>query len=448
MPELLLGKISEYQQSSRYTIHTTHKALVLFRLSHLNRPKCVQTNTDGVSDYFCMNQECPHAGGPMEDSTIEYDVENDSWIASCPWHSYDFNVETGESPHGVRACTYPVKVNLSQGVISLEIPQHEGQDVRLIGVEAVSEIFVMKEMVQSLPQTDELLPHVYKPKSSESTNSEQTLAQSCSEILLTADPERKIELTHNLYSRLTPNVKVGQCRPPDVPPRKSLKIVDPSKMLKLGRAGNVKSRIAILHSLANIEQWAIDLALDICARFSTFETDTGKSLPRQFFEDWLKVANDEAKHFSLLRNRLEELGSYFGELPVHHGLWDSASITAHDLRARISIIALVHEARGLDVNPQTIAKFHKAGDAESVRILQIIHNDEITHVTTGHRWLSWICQEEGTEPVDVFRANVKRYFMGAVKGPFNTADREKAGLQTGFYEDLDGRPKRVLLTGG
>lgn len=207
----------------------------------------------------------------------------------------------------------------------------------------------------------------------------------------------------------------------------------------------------MLHALANIEQWAIDLAIDICVRFATFQTNppsisadagaqqaTPTPLPRTFYYDWLKVANDEAKHFSLLRSRLEELGSHFGALSVHHGLWESAELTKDDLRARISVIALVHEARGLDVNPVKIDKFRKAKDQESVETLEIIHNDEITHVTTGHRWLSWICQQEGTDPVEVFRTSVVKHFRGALKGPFNEEARLEAGMDGRYYENLVG----------
>jgi uncharacterized ferritin-like protein (DUF455 family) len=197
----------------------------------------------------------------------------------------------------------------------------------------------------------------------------------------------------------------------------------------------------MLHALANIEQWAIDLAIDICVRFAEFQTspaapECARRLPRTFFHDWLKVANDEAKHFSLLRTRLEEMGSYFGALPVHHGLWESATKTSHDLRARISIIALVHEARGLDVNPMTIAKFRNARDDESVQALEIIHNDEITHVTTGHRWLTWICEQENTDPVEVFRSNVRKYFVGGLKEPFNRDARAMAGMDGRYYDNL------------
>ncbi len=118
--------------------------------------------------------------------------------------------------------------------------------------------------------------------------------------------------------------------------------------------------------------------------FATDDEDAPtRKMPLQFFSDFVKVAEDEAKHFSLLTKRLEEMGSYFGALPVHHGLWDSAMETAHSLTARLSIIHLVHEARGLDVNPTTIKKFENAGDPDSVETLTVIHLDEITTSLRG-----------------------------------------------------------------
>ena len=54
-----------------------------------------------------------------------------------------------------------------------------------------------------------------------------------------------------------------------------------------------------------------------------------------FFDDFCRVAYDEAKHFTLLQQRLLELGSWFGALPVHHGLWEAAIETSEDLFARL-----------------------------------------------------------------------------------------------------------------
>jgi len=144
---------------------------------------------------------------------------------------------------------------------------------------------------------------------------------------------------------------------------------------------------------------------------------------------------------SLLTSRLAAISpsTPYGSMPVHASLWESATVTSHSLRSRLAIIHLVHEARGLDVNPATIERFRKAGDSDTVKVMDVIHADEVTHVTSGHRWFTWVCAEEGTyDPVCAFREEVKRGWRGDVKGPFNVEDREKAGLTPQFYEGLRG----------
>jgi uncharacterized ferritin-like protein (DUF455 family) len=164
------------------------------------------------------------------------------------------------------------------------------------------------------------------------------------------------------------------------------------------------------------------------------------NIPPAFFSDFTKMALDESKHFSLLTSRLSAISpsTPYGSMPVHAALWESAQVTSTSLRARLAIIHLVHEARGLDVNPATIERFRRAGDDDSVAVLEIVHADEVTHVTTGHRWFTWICEKEGVDPVSAFREEVKKGWRGEVKGPFNVADREKAGMTKEFYEDLRG----------
>lgn len=125
-------------------------------------------------------------------------------------------------------------------------------------------------------------------------------------------------------------------------------------------------------------------------------------------------------------------------MPVHASLWESATVTSDSLRARLAIIHLVHEARGLDVNPATIERFRKAGDTETVKVMEIIHADEVTHVTSGHRWFTWVCGQENVDTITAFREEVKKGWRGDVKGPFNVEDREKAGLTPPFYEGLRG----------
>jgi uncharacterized ferritin-like protein (DUF455 family)/nitrite reductase/ring-hydroxylating ferredoxin subunit len=432
---LKLGPLSELTKS-RYVVHLSDgKRLVLFRLPSIESFKLKNNESPDGWTYYAMEAECPHAGGPMAESSV--DIEDSAYVVSCPWHAYDFNVETGESSVGIKTCTYPIVIQ-SHVVFLKYLP--DNPDVRIDSIEAVSEKVKLKRNNHSgalpIPQKG--------PNSAPYLGEKSTFCDWAVHILNTANPEHKIELTHHLFTIFTSGegssfpmeLGKGTIAPPDQPPRQSLKEINPWDTPNHGRGGSLKSRIAMLHALANIELWAIDLAIDICVRFATFRTESdSQELPRAFFSDWLKVANDEAKHFSLLRARIEELGSSFGALPVHHGLWQSATETAHDIRARISIIALVHEARGLDVNPMTIQKFRKSGDVGSVKALEVIHHDEITHVTTGHRWLTWICDHEGTDPVQVFRSNVRKHFKGSIRGPFNEEARLQAGMDGRWYKD-------------
>jgi uncharacterized ferritin-like protein (DUF455 family) len=203
----------------------------------------------------------------------------------------------------------------------------------------------------------------------------------------------------------------------------------------MGKAGSNKSQLVYLHNVTHIEQWAIDLAWDLIARFSRpfSEQDDSEPMPLSFFEDWATIAEEEAKHFSLLRSRLEAKGSFYGAFKTQDGLWDSAHATAHDIKARLSIVCLVHEARGLDVNPAQITKFKAIGDEETAAVMGIVHHDEITHVAAGHRYLAYVCEKQKVDPVKIFRSHVQEHFNGKLKGPFNREDRAKAGLEEDWY---------------
>ncbi|WP_226018201.1 ferritin-like domain-containing protein [Novosphingobium sp. FKTRR1] len=216
------------------------------------------------------------------------------------------------------------------------------------------------------------------------------------------------------------------CAMPDVPARPDRpELLAPNAMPKRGRGGSERGRTALLHALAHIEFVAIDLALDAAGRFG------GERGP-QFVSDWLGVAADEAMHFALLARRLRTLGSFYGAMPAHDGLWEAATETAHDVAARLAIVPMVLEARGLDVTPVTIERFEAAGDHRSARILQRIFDDEIRHVRFGTSHFVALCEERGESPPAMWKTLVRRHFRGAVKPPFNDSARAMAGLSYDF----------------
>jgi uncharacterized ferritin-like protein (DUF455 family) len=201
-------------------------------------------------------------------------------------------------------------------------------------------------------------------------------------------------------------------------------------MPKRRAGGSLAGRIALLHALAHIELNAIDLAWDIVARFAA------AGLPREFYDDWVTVAAEEAEHHALLAERLAAFGAAYGDLPAHDGLWQAAEATSHDLLARLAVVPLVLEARGLDVTPAIIARLDRLGDRDSAAVLRQIYDDESGHVATGMRWFKFLCARDGRPPAETFHALVRRYFTGALKPPFNDGARAAAGLAAAFYAPL------------
>ncbi len=203
-------------------------------------------------------------------------------------------------------------------------------------------------------------------------------------------------------------------------------LLAPGRMPKRRKGGTEANRIALLHALAHIEFVAIDLAFDLVGRF-------GGQFPTAFADDWMKVGADEAMHFVLLDRRLRQLGSFYGAHPAHDGLWESAYETRHDALARLAVVPMVLEARGLDVTPATIARFEAAGDSVSAKILNRIYNDEISHVFAGTKWFETGCSEHRILPKDYWKVLVNRHFRGSVKPPFNDSARLSAGLSRDYY---------------
>jgi uncharacterized ferritin-like protein (DUF455 family) len=187
----------------------------------------------------------------------------------------------------------------------------------------------------------------------------------------------------------------------------------------------------MLHALAHIEFVAIDLAFDLLGRF-------GAGFPDAFVDDWMSVGADEAMHFALLDRRLRSLGAHYGALPAHDGLWEAAEATAADPLARLAVVPMVLEARGLDVTPSTVAAFERAGDERSAAILRRIFSDEIRHVAAGTRWFRAGCETRGLEVVAHWQDLIRQHFRGRLKPPFNGSARDEAGLSREFYEGVAG----------
>lgn len=257
-----------------------------------------------------------------------------------------------------------------------------------------------------------------------------TLSDRAVTVLTTADPSEKCRLTRTYAADWFAGriVEAGATLPPARPARpEHPRLMAPKDMPKRAYGGE-RGRVALIHSLAHIELNAIDLAWDIVCRFPH------EHMPKGFLDDWVQVALDEAEHFEMLERLLETLGSRYGELPAHDGLWQAAEKTADDLLARLVVVPMTLEARGCDTTPGTMEKLTRNGDDLTPPALDIIYHDEIRHVAAGVRWFKCLADKRGLDAGDAYRRLMAERFPAGLKPPFNHGARAEAGFPRDWYE--------------
>ncbi len=255
----------------------------------------------------------------------------------------------------------------------------------------------------------------------------RNLYQQAKNCFLLADPDEKIALTYQTAEQWqaaqlcwtegeAPEIlnEPGHLDKPEIVMPRDL----PKRNIK-----SDKGRAALIHALAHIELTAINLAWDSVYRY--------RDMPKEYYNDWVQCAREEAGHFNLLRHRLREMGYDYGNFSAHNELWKMAVTTADDLMDRMGIIHRVFEARALDVVPNTLQKFKDLNDSSMVNALTTICNDEIGHVSAGTRWFHYRCEQEQLDPDTTFFKLLEKYMKGPLTGPFN----HEARLKTGFSEN-------------
>jgi len=238
------------------------------------------------------------------------------------------------------------------------------------------------------------------------------------------DPSRKQSMTRTVSEQW----RSGQlsCDLPgaapvlDIPGRPARPELVPPRDLKARKLSSPEGRAAMIHAVAHIEFNAINLAWDAVQRF--------RGMPPDFHGDWIQVAAEEAEHFGLMRDRLQDLGYDYGDFPAHDGLWEMARCTAHDPMVRMALVPRVLEARGLDVTPGMIARFEAAGDVETAARLRIILRDEVGHVAAGSRWFRRLCDERGLDAEPVYFDLLAQYLRAEIRCPLNLPARREAGF--------------------
>jgi uncharacterized ferritin-like protein (DUF455 family) len=262
------------------------------------------------------------------------------------------------------------------------------------------------------------------------------LAEMACDVLTTADGRAKTTISRK-YAALWQEARakgeipeIGTASPPEKPARpEKPALLDPHQV-PLRKPGTPEGRIAMMHAVAHIELNAVDLHWDVIARFSDIE------MPIGYYDDWVKAADEESKHFNLMSDCLEAAGSYYGALPAHAGMWRAAEDTATDFKGRLAVVPMVLEARGLDVTPGMIKLFKQAKAHDAVEALEMIYAEEVHHVAYGSKWFHYLCGREGCDPTPTFHALVRQYFHGSLRPPFNEEKRAEAGIPPDFYWPL------------
>jgi len=255
-------------------------------------------------------------------------------------------------------------------------------------------------------------------------------AQQCLQACL---PEDKYTLTRQFardwregrfdcVSRDEPQA-ISEAGRPDKP-----ELVQPRDLAKRS-ISTEEGRIILAHALSHIEFNAINLALDAVYRF--------RDMPEQFYADWIKVADEEAYHFSLLNQYMLDRGHAYGDYVAHNGLWEMAQKTAHDVMIRMALVPRVLEARGLDVTPGLVEKLKQFKDKDFVDVLEIIHRDEIGHVAIGSHWFKYVCEQRQIDSRSTFKSLIQQYMNGSLRGPFDEVVRLQAGFTEQELADLN-----------
>jgi len=245
-------------------------------------------------------------------------------------------------------------------------------------------------------------------------------------ILANTDVQSKVSDLLSLFDeyqnqQVTLNISTGfDSQYLSLPGRPSKPDLVAPKWVPKRRMDTVEGRSILWHSLAHIEFNAMNLALDAIWRFP--------DMPKEYYEDWLKVAKEEAYHFSLVNQHMQSFGFSYGDFPAHNSLWEMVERTTDSVIARMALVPRTMEARGLDAVPGIQDRFKQIKDAKAVEILEIILNDEIGHVLIGNRWFNFLCAGENLSPITVYRELARKYHAPTLRGPFNFEARKQAGF--------------------
>lgn len=264
------------------------------------------------------------------------------------------------------------------------------------------------------------------------TNDETVQARAL-RLVMEPDPAAKRERARALHEDLLAErvdiAHPGRPQRIEDPGRPEKPALVPPRELSRRGLGSEHGRASLIHALAHIEFNAINLAADAVYRFP--------AMPHDFYVDWARVADDESRHFTMLRELLLARDHDYGDFPAHNGLWDTTVKTDHDLLVRMALVPRVLEARGIDVSPGLKKSFEQVGAGDAAEAMDVIYHDEIEHVRIGNRWFHWCCDRANREPRSTFEGLIREYMQGRIKGPFDREGRLHAGFTEEELDDIE-----------
>ncbi len=218
-----------------------------------------------------------------------------------------------------------------------------------------------------------------------------------------------------------------------------LNVVLPKQVKQRKYFDTIEGKQILLHTIAHIEYSAIDLAIDASLRFP--------NMPKDFYDDWLEVANDEVRHFEMIESVMHQTGVSYGDFEVHTNLFEAMKNTT-TLVERMAIVPRYLEANGLDQNPKIIKKLESNPDKLNQQILELLYiilEEEVDHVKKGDKWFKYACEQENLEPNSTYIELLEKYYPGSTQKHLhlNFEARKKAGFSCDELKRLSNQEECV-----
>jgi uncharacterized ferritin-like protein (DUF455 family) len=195
----------------------------------------------------------------------------------------------------------------------------------------------------------------------------------------------------------------------------------------LSALGDPAARVAVLARFAHHELMATELFAWALLQWP--------ELPASLRRGFLQALEEEQIHLGLYLDRLAAHGAQLGDEPLSDYFWQHVpAMAAGGPQAFLAAMGLTLEQANLDFTLLYRDAFRTAGDEETARVLQRVHDDEIGHVRLAAVWLRRLAGSK--DEVEAYAAAVP-FPLSAARAKarrFDVKARRRAGLTDAFIE--------------